>query len=125
MLELIPLAMTLAALAGYGTGLHRLRRRGVRWPVTRVAAMLAGSLCVAAAVLPPIASHAELFPAHAGQHLLLGMAAPAFLALSGPVTLALRTLLYCCGCCTASPGRSWPPRPPPWCSISAGSMLST
>ena len=92
MLELIPLAMTLAALAGYGTGLHRLRRRDVRWPVTRVAAMLAGSLCVAAAVLPPIASHDELFPVHAGQHLLLGMAAPAFLALSGPVTLALRTL---------------------------------
>jgi putative membrane protein len=92
MLELIPLAMTLAALAGYGTGLHRLRRRGLRWPVTRVAAMLTGSLCVAAAVLPPIASHDELFPVHAGQHLLLGMAAPAFLALSAPVTLALRTL---------------------------------
>ena len=92
MLELIPLAMTLAALAGYGTGLHRLRRRGVRWPVTRVAAMLAGSFCTAAAVLPPIASHDELFPVHVGQHLLLGMAAPAFLALSAPVTLALRTL---------------------------------
>jgi len=92
MLELIALAMTLAALAGYGTGLHRLRRCGVRWPVTRVAAILTGSLCVAAAVLPPIASHDELFPVHAGQHLLLGMAAPAFLALSGPVTLALRTL---------------------------------
>jgi putative membrane protein len=92
MLELIPLAMTLAALAGYGTGLHRLRRCGVRWPVTRVAAILTGSLCVAAAVLPPIASHDELFPVHVGQHLLLGMAAPAFLALSAPVTLALRTL---------------------------------
>jgi putative membrane protein len=92
MLELIPLAMTLAALAGYGTGLHRLRRCGVRWPVTRVAAILTGSLCVAAAVLPPIASHDELFPVHVGQHLLLGMAAPAFLALSTPVTLALRTL---------------------------------
>jgi putative membrane protein len=92
MLELIALAMTLAALAGYGTGLHRLRRCGVRWPVTRVAAILTGSLCVAAAVLPPIASHDELFPVHVGQHLLLGMAAPAFLALSAPVTLALRTL---------------------------------
>ena len=92
MLELIPLALTLVALAGYGTGLHRLRRRGLRWPVTRVAAMLAGSFCTAAAVLPPIASHDELFPVHVGQHLLLGMAAPAFLALSAPVTLALRTL---------------------------------
>jgi putative membrane protein len=92
MLELIPLAMTLVALAGYGTGLHRLRRRGLRWPVTRVAAVLAGSFCAAAAVLPPIASRDELFPVHVGQHLLLGMAAPAFLALSAPVTLALRTL---------------------------------
>lgn len=92
MLELIPLAMTLAALAGYGTGLHRLRRCGVRWPVTRVAATLAGSFCTVAAVLPPIASHDELFPVHVAQHLLLGMAAPAFLALSAPVTLALRTL---------------------------------
>src|SRR6202158_3764835 len=82
MLELIPLALTLVALAGCGTGLHRLRRRGLRWPVTRVAAMLAGSFCTAAAVLPPIASHDELFPVHVAQHLLLGMAAPAFLALS-------------------------------------------
>jgi putative membrane protein len=92
MLELIPLALTLAALAGYGTGLHRVRRRGASWPVTRMAAMLAGSLCAAAAVLPPIASHDELFPVHVAQHLLVGMAAPAFLALSAPVILALRTL---------------------------------
>ena len=92
MLALIPLALTLAALAGYGTGLRRLRRRGLRWPATRVAAMLAGALCTAAAVLPPIASHDELFPVHVAQHLLLGMAAPAFLALSAPVTLAMRTL---------------------------------
>ena len=92
MLELISPGMTLLALAGYGIVLYRLRRRGVHWPVTRVAAMLAGSLCAAAAVLPPIASHDELFPVHVAQHLLLGMAAPAFLALSAPVTLALRTL---------------------------------
>src|SRR2546421_11326210 len=92
MLELVPLAITLVALAGYGTGLHRLRRLGVRWPVTRVAAVLAGSCCAAAAVLPPIASRDEVFPVHVAQHLLLGMAVPAFLALSAPVTLALRTL---------------------------------
>ena len=92
MLELTCLVMTLLTLAGYGTVLYRLRRRGVRWPVTRVAAMLAGLLCVAAALLPPIASHDELFPVHIAQHLLLGMAAPAFLALSAPVTLMLRTL---------------------------------
>ena len=44
MRELISPGMTLLALAGYGIVLYRLRRRGVHWPVTRVAAMLAGSL---------------------------------------------------------------------------------
>jgi putative membrane protein len=47
---------------------------------------------VAAAVLPPISSRDESFPAHLAQHLLLGMTGPAFLALSAPVTVALRTL---------------------------------
>ena len=42
--------------------------------------------------LTPVVGHDELFPVHVGQHLLLGMAAPAFLALSAPVTLGLRAL---------------------------------
>ena len=92
MLELIPLALTLVTLAGYGAALIRLRWRGDRWPASRAACLVAGSLCVAAAVLPPISSHDEFFPVHAGQHLLLGMTGPAFLALSAPVTIALRTL---------------------------------
>jgi hypothetical protein len=36
MLELIPLGMTLVTLAGYGSAVRRLRRRGVRWPVIEV-----------------------------------------------------------------------------------------
>jgi putative membrane protein len=92
MLPLIPLALTLVALAGYGAALIRLRRRGDRWPASRAACLVAGSLCVAAAVLPPISSHDEFFPVHVVQHLLLGMTGPAFLALSAPVTIALRTL---------------------------------
>jgi putative membrane protein len=43
------------------------------------------------AVLPPIADHDELFQVHVTQHLLLGMIGPAFLALSAPITLVLRT----------------------------------
>lgn len=54
--------------------------------------MVGGTGCVAAAVLPPIGTHDELFAVHITQHLLLGMAGPALLALSGPVTLALRVL---------------------------------
>jgi putative membrane protein len=92
MLELIPLALTLLTLIGYGAALSRLHRRGDRWPASRTACLVAGSLCMSAAVLPPISSHDELLPVHIGQHLLLGMTGPAFLALSAPVTLALRTL---------------------------------
>jgi putative membrane protein len=91
-LDAIPLALTVLALAAYLTALARLRQRGDRWPPGRTACLLAGSLCVAAALLPPVASHDELFPVHAVQHLLLGMAGPALLALSAPLTLFLRTL---------------------------------
>jgi putative membrane protein len=92
MLELIPLALTILAAAGYSAGLATLHRRGVRWAASRTGCLLAGSVCVCAAVLPPLSSHDEYFPVHIGQHLLLGMAGPAFLALSAPVTLALRTV---------------------------------
>ena len=44
----------------------------------RAICLLAGSLCVAAAVLPPVATHDGLFAVHIGQHLLLGMTGPAF-----------------------------------------------
>jgi putative membrane protein len=91
MLELIPVVLTIVASAGYGAALARLHRRGARWPASRTACLLAGSACVCAAVLPPISSHDEYFPVHV-SHLLLGMAGPAFLALSAPVTLMLRAL---------------------------------
>ena len=92
MLELIPVVLTILAAAGYGTALARLHRRGDRGPARRTACLSAGSVCVCAAVLPPVSSHDEYFPVHIVQHLLLGMAGPAFLALSAPVTLALRAL---------------------------------
>jgi putative membrane protein len=91
MLELILLALTVAALAGYGTALHRLRRCGVRSPVTRVQPRSPGHSAPLPLCYLLEAGHDELFPVHVAQH-LLGMAAPAFLALSAPVTLALCTL---------------------------------
>lgn len=92
MLELIPLALTGLTVLGYGIAVQRLRRRQISWPAGRTACLAAGSACVAAAALPPLASHDELFPVHISQHLLLGMAGPGLLALSAPITLALRTL---------------------------------
>ena len=85
MLELIPLALTLLAGVGYSLAWYRLDRRGHRWPTRRAACMLAGSLCVGVALLPPVASHDDRFEVHVVQHLLLAMAAPVFLALSAPV----------------------------------------
>jgi putative membrane protein len=89
--ELIPLALTLLAAGGYLAGTSRLRRRGHRWPHARTACLAAGTLCVACALLPPVSAHDGLFAVHVLQHLLLGMAGPAMLALSAPLTLALRT----------------------------------
>jgi putative membrane protein len=91
-LDLSPLVLTAAALLGYLVGLHRLHRRKISWPIARAACLVAGSAAVAAAQLPPVSNHDELFPVHVSQHLLVGMAGPALLALSAPITLALRTL---------------------------------
>jgi putative membrane protein len=91
MTELIPLALTLLLAGGYLVGTRRLRRHGHRWPRGRTACLSTGTLCVASALLPPVSAHDELFGVHVLQHLLLGMAAPALLALSAPITLALRT----------------------------------
>ncbi len=92
MLELIPVVLTILATAGYATALARLRGRGDRWAASRPVCLLAGSVCVCVAVLPPVSSHDDYFPVHVAQHLLLGVAGPALLALSAPVTLALRVL---------------------------------
>lgn len=92
MTELIPLALTLLLAGGYLVGTRRLRRHGHRWPRARTACLMTGTLCVASALLPPVSTHDELFGVHVLQHLLLGMAGPALLALSAPITLALRTV---------------------------------
>lgn len=72
----------------------RLRRRGDAWPVGRDVAFIGGGLgTIALAILWwPGVYDDTLFWAHMGQHMLLSMLAPIFLALGAPVTLVLRTL---------------------------------
>jgi putative membrane protein len=88
------LAPALAAAAGalYLAGVAALARRGTRWPVGRLLAAGAGVGCVAVAVSPPVTAGTHVFTGHVAQHLALTMLAPLLLALSAPVTLALRTL---------------------------------
>jgi putative copper resistance protein D len=84
--------LLLVALAGgtYALAVRRLRRRGRRWPVGRSAAFAAGLLAVAVAGSGATGDESSSFTAHALQHSLLAMVAPLFLALGGPVTLALQ-----------------------------------
>lgn len=88
---MIPLLAVLAAAAGYGWGVLRMRRRGDRWPARRSAFAVVGLGMIGVAVSPPFADP-PTFPLHVLQHLLLSMGGPLALALSAPGTLALRTL---------------------------------
>lgn len=83
----------LAAAVAYVTGVIRLRRRGVAWSTGRVVLWLLGLAIILVATSSAIGVYdGSLFTVHAVQHLLLQMLAPVPLALSAPITLALRTL---------------------------------
>src|SRR6266550_156975 len=75
----MPLALTLLAAVGYGLAWYRLSRRGHRWPARRAACMLAGSLCVGIALLPPLARRAR-------RALLRVLHSPAVSVLTAPAT---------------------------------------
>lgn len=64
-----------------------------KWPVARAIYWFFGIFCAVLPVAGPLAHLAHMnFTAHMLGHLLLGMMAPLFIALSAPVTLTLRTL---------------------------------
>lgn len=71
----------------------RLRRRGDRWPASRVISLYLGLALIAWVTSggPAVYGHV-LFSAHMVQHMVLVMLAPIFLVLGAPVTLAVRAL---------------------------------
>ena len=85
-----------AVLVGglYLYGVRRLSQRGDRWPVGRTVCFV--GLGLASFLLATTSALAvydqRLFWVHMVQHMLLAMVTPIFLALGGPMTLALRTL---------------------------------
>lgn len=91
-----PVVLTLLVLAAglYLWGVHRLRLRGDHWSAGRTVSFLLGGLgSIALATLSGVAAYEDvLFSVHMIQHMVLSMIAPIFLALGGPITLALRTL---------------------------------
>ncbi len=90
------IAVSLIVVTGalYLLGVHRLHSRGDRWSVTRTLSFCGlglGSLAVA--TTSSLATYdTTLLSMHMGQHMILSMLAPVFLALGAPITLALRTM---------------------------------
>jgi cytochrome c oxidase assembly factor CtaG/putative copper export protein len=83
----------LAAVLLYLAGVHRLRRRGDRWPLGRTASWLVGVGLIAFVQLSGLMTYGMIMMSvHMVQHLILMMVCPIFLVLGGPATLALRAL---------------------------------
>ncbi|OCT14348.1 hypothetical protein A8709_26350 [Paenibacillus pectinilyticus] len=91
--DLLLILLALSAIILYLYAAVNSSRTYRRWPVTRTLYWFLGTLCALLSIAGPLAhlSHMD-FTAHMLGHLLLGMLAPLFIALSAPVTLILRTL---------------------------------
>lgn len=82
------------AITLYLLGVRRLARRGVRWSLGRTIAWVTGWLGVFWATSGSPGAYGEvLFSMHMVQHMTIATAAPAFLVLGAPITLALRALI--------------------------------
>jgi putative membrane protein len=92
-LDFIPIILLISALIFYILAGYASNRQHKKWPVHRYFFWGIGLLCVALAIVGPIATQAHHdFTAHMAGHLLLGMLGPLLIALSAPMTLIVRTL---------------------------------
>ncbi|GFH34753.1 cytochrome c oxidase assembly protein [Streptomyces pacificus] len=83
----------LLALALYGWGVVRLRRRGDAWPVNRTIFFTVGVLSIALVMCTALNDYGMvMFSVHMVQHMVISMLSPILLLLGAPVTLALRAL---------------------------------
>ncbi len=89
----LPFVLTVWAVGLYVLGVVTMRRRGDRWPWGRSLAFGVGMAAFAFATMSGLAAYdTTLLSVHMVQHMVLSMIVPLALALSAPVTLALRTL---------------------------------
>ena len=93
--ELAPVLalLTIAAVCLYAVGVNAMHSRGDRWPIGRSVAFGVGIAAFVLATQSGLAAYdTTLLSAHMVQHMILSMVVPLAVALSAPVTLALRTL---------------------------------
>ncbi|MGW1725954.1 cytochrome c oxidase assembly protein [Streptomyces sp. NPDC002306] len=87
------LVACLLALALYGWGVVRLRRRGDAWPVGRTVSYVVGVLTVMAVMCTALNDYGMvMFSVHMVQHMVISMLSPILILLGAPATLALRAL---------------------------------
>ncbi|MFD7876221.1 cytochrome c oxidase assembly protein [Streptomyces sp. NPDC059766] len=87
------LVACLLALALYGWGVVRLRRRGDAWPVGRTVSYTVGVLTVMAVMCTGLNDYGMvMFSVHMVQHMVISMLSPILILLGAPATLALRAL---------------------------------
>jgi putative copper resistance protein D len=95
---LVPAEWSVVGLAAVGiigwryiSWVRRLTARHHRWPSGRTASFLVGLVVLWLAAFGGLTRYEGLlFSTHAAQHVLIGMLAPALLALGRPLTLALQ-----------------------------------
>ncbi|MGC5614865.1 cytochrome c oxidase assembly protein [Georgenia sp. Z1491] len=86
-------ALVGAGVLVYGRWALRLRRRGIRWPVSRTICWYLGMAVFAYLTIGAPAVYGDvLFSVHMAMHMALTMLVPLFVVLAAPVTLALRAL---------------------------------
>jgi putative membrane protein len=91
--DLFFLTGCLLALALYGWGVVRLRRRGDGWPGGRTVGFVLGVLTIALVMCTGLNDYGMvMFSVHMVQHMVISMVSPILLLLGAPVTLALRAL---------------------------------
>ncbi|GGD10391.1 cytochrome c oxidase assembly protein [Nocardioides daphniae] len=91
--DLLWLPLAAGMCVGYIAGVLRLRERGVRWPVLRMASWAVGWTLVAWATAgAPGVYGPVLLSMHMVQHVTMTVAVPILLVLARPVTLALEVL---------------------------------
>ena len=77
----------------YLGGVHRLTKRGDKWPIGRTVSFVLGLLTIVVVQLSGFATYAMImFSTHMIQHMVLAMVTPILLVLGAPATLALRAL---------------------------------
>lgn len=77
----------------YAVGLHRLHKRGDKWPIHRTIFWMSGLIVLLWVTCGPINLYQDyLFSVHMLGHMVLGMGIPVLLVMGAPITLALRTI---------------------------------